>query len=753
MTYKGPGPEDLTDCDVVDLTSGFEQFQGPAVAFIGTINAMTAATLAVYPIFRELTDNCLHLHAKHYHSVSYDTKHEVSDKSDGGSNYITSSTQGNIDTLGIEQNSFTDVNQTGMIFGKDYAFENSLNLPRFYKAMFSSDVNDYSESMMTKLQDFDKYVTDAMSDLFMAAGDTCATNYAGASVPQSLILEFFKGEDLDNNGLIYGEDFVIDDPNAPLEITDLNDSNNLVNADGTANLPGTDSDGTGGTDSGGDGTGETDTNQVITWDDYLKTIDDTEEIIMECQISPFTKQELINELINEFDSRTDQNGDGLIYGKDFLIIGDSKPIELNPYVPLYLPGIIVTWISYVKSREYNQPYNISKYETLLIDEFIQNKDLDGNGIVYGRDFIIIDQCIDNSPLMAIDTDPNCQVFSLSQYDDTIKPYIENYVLDENIQAAKYNAEYLDKVDVDGNGLIYGVDFILTDYEDNKTECLWTIERYRNLSLSWTPAKLTALKLTEMISDYTQEEFDLYWMVSSPDDDVDEPVIEPVASISYDCESSSKPIIPLDFDAYDLSNHIILYNGTYWFDLGTDAESVWDGVYSIPDGTEINLTSLTVASTFEYFTDAIVYHIKSKAATSDAPYVFNIIVDGRTRVFPSERFFSITDQCLDFNDTVIQQIESSTESGNFIIVADTRTDKTIPFDKNDVTGYMVRWIYDDTLATGKWVLGSYYDRILNRVILLNYTEPRCNVCVPKFKSSEEFTHFLPFILNVVWNDIQ
>ena len=307
-----------------------------------------------------------------------------------------------------------------------------------------------------------------------------------------LILEYFKDSDIDGDGRIYGIDFIIDGDDAPEVLQDINDDNGLIDK-----IP------------------------IITWRKYITTIreykpnfnpdewadgpdsglwDGWEDDILippserddrsPCQIlPPFTRKQLTDDLIEEFNTATDVNGDGLIYGKDFYIIGDTKPIEIANRVPLYAPRVMVSWVAYCKSQEYDKTPNVEQYAALLLAEYNTNEDLDGNGLIYGVDFSISD-CDEFSDLDIPNVSP---IMTTSEYAITIVPYIEDYIIAENILATKFNTEYLDDVDVDGNGLIYGKDFILTDYENNKSECLWTHENYQNMELSWTSDKLIKLK--------------------------------------------------------------------------------------------------------------------------------------------------------------------------------------------------------------------------------------------------------------------
>jgi len=256
----------------------------------------------------------------------------------------------------------------------------------------------------------------------------------------------------------------------------------------------------------------------------------------------------------------------------------------------------------------------------------------------------------------------------------------------------------------------------------------------------------------MISDYTQTEFDQYWACANDDGPSGDPE-ELISTIDYGCDPNIRPIIPLEFGAVDMSGHIVLFNGLYWFDLGEGDIINYSGVHTIPDGTTIDLTGLSIAKTYQMFTDASIYHLKSvESITSVNPHVFKIITDDRLRVYPTSRAFSVTDACLELDDTIISQIETLTETRNYVVVNDARTNVNSGIFDKDVSNYMIRWKYDDELEVGEWVLSHPYERLLNRVMLKEDDEPCCQVCVPMHKESDEYKQFLPYVLNMTWNDI-
>ena len=146
-------------------------------------------------------------------------------------------------------------------------------------------------------------------------------------------------------------------------------------------------------------------------------------------------------------------------------------------------------------------------------------------------------------------------------------------------------------------------------------------------------------------------------------------------------------------------------------------------------------------------------MKLSNVTLESPYVFKIQNDKRDRVYPTTQVSSIVNECLSIDDTRVSQIEMLTESQTFIVVSDHRVNTSVPINKSNLTGYIIRWVYDDDLNEGRWVLAYYCRRILTRLMYESCNQnSNCSICVPSYKQSDEFKHFLPFIWNVAWNDI-
>jgi len=226
-----------------------------------------------------------------------------------------------------------------------------------------------------------------------------------------------------------------------------------------------------------------------------------------------TESEIIEDLQQEFNTGIDHNNDGLVFGKDFILL--NAPPELMTLVPPFMPNIILSWNAF-KLKEYYYPKDSPRedgyYIDLLNQELVYKIDKDGNDEIYGIDFHIIDdlkgldECIPGTPGTPI---------TWNQYLDTIRPYICTSYEDMEEFTVKLSVEFYSQEDLDNNDLIYGIDFLISDYDDAKTDCLWQIETDRACTITRDIPKLTQIRnkygfSTQMVVDYTQVEFDSYW---------------------------------------------------------------------------------------------------------------------------------------------------------------------------------------------------------------------------------------------------
>lgn len=96
----------------------------------------------------------------------------------------------------------------------------------------------------------------------------------------------------------------------------------------------------------------------------------------------------------------------------------------------------------------------------LIMEFMSNQDLDENGLIYGYDFKITGSFPSKPKILAgLDSDTDFQ--SLTPAVNMTWANFLNQSADD-VLAIVLCLEYINKIDLDGNDLVYGTDFDCTD---------------------------------------------------------------------------------------------------------------------------------------------------------------------------------------------------------------------------------------------------------------------------------------------------
>ena len=96
----------------------------------------------------------------------------------------------------------------------------------------------------------------------------------------------------------------------------------------------------------------------------------------------------------------------------------------------------------------------------LVMEFMSNQDLDSNGLIYGYDFKISGSFPDKPKiLVGLDADTDFQ--SLTPAISMSWATFLNQT-DDDVLAIVLCLEYIHKIDLDGNGLVYGTEFDCTD---------------------------------------------------------------------------------------------------------------------------------------------------------------------------------------------------------------------------------------------------------------------------------------------------
>ncbi len=315
-------------------------------------------------------------------------------------------------------------------------------------------------------------------------------------ITMNLIKEIISVEDKDSNGLIYNVDFYIPDvdKDKPLLITEIEKSSNLIPSKKA---------------------------KEVSMQHFLSTLGlgKYKQDLIDTIILPgkFLNM-MIKDLIDEVLTGKDVDNDGLVYGRDFIIMGDDTPVPLLSKYPLLMPDILMTWDAYLcyALDKFNGQLNGVDYLNLLKQEYDNNIDLDGNGLIYGYDFRFNPDHPGN-PENTFDILPQINVSGIYK---SWKAYIfelpnipmeiNGYMMEE--LSVKLSSEHHYTEDVDNNGLIYGQHFIISDYDQYKSDCLWQLETTMNLVRDPEVYNYLSTKYLPrgVREEYTIAEWNQYW---------------------------------------------------------------------------------------------------------------------------------------------------------------------------------------------------------------------------------------------------
>jgi len=360
-----------------------------------------------------------HFHQNHHHPVSHSTDTLINILNN--SSYQLRKTVGSVEYLMAEAYSLIDMDDNGLIFGKDFIFENNKDTSPYFKGVNIDPIVDY-HPVKINLKKF-------------------------TSLLPNIIFCPIEGKEVIN----------------------------------------------------------------ITDKDFISI----KEYLIEGEsmtIPQVTEKEVIDNLIEEFNTGIDYNGDGLIFGKDFILL--NAPSELMSLVPPFMPNIILSWNAFMMGENFRQvkpARNQQYYCDLLNQEYATQTDLDGNDLIYCQDFCISDDLDYLDPC-----DPYCvNKITWKQYFDGIR--LKPDISYDNIEefTVKLTTEFFNQEDIDNNDLIYGNGFLISDYDDAKTDCLWQVELYGSCTIIRDISKLTQIRndygfSPQMLVDYNQLEFDEYW---------------------------------------------------------------------------------------------------------------------------------------------------------------------------------------------------------------------------------------------------
>lgn len=247
---------------------------------------------------------------------------------------------------------------------------------------------------------------------------------------QRLAYELLNNTDRDGNGLIYGKDFIIDpsDPDKPRLLRACEKS---ISLEIYKRLP-------------------TDSDTLLTVQEYLDSVGEKQYTAPASSISKLLQEFILQEKVNT------QPGpcSGELYGTTFIIDPNDpdKPTELTQVeqdLKQPLPKKTMTWQQFKDlCRDYttdDQPTYTSENEPGTLE-----------------DLQTISQFIPNEllpSLKSIKSSNDCDYISTRLVGEWLKGY-----------------------DIDGNGLIYGVDFMFPNNEPKKLRCIKEIET----DVEWNP---------------------------------------------------------------------------------------------------------------------------------------------------------------------------------------------------------------------------------------------------------------------------
>ena len=518
--------EEYKEIDELTQTSiAFEDFLKTAVSLNDIINNTS----------KNFLDLIKHYHKCHKHYYTHDVKltKDSCNNSEVNKTFSIRNKNPKIDNLMLEFFAKQDLTSNGSIFGIDYYFD-STSCKNSYVSSVNSSVRFFNNQDIPKIK-WKKYVSYVMKSLkncdleFNPNGDyedhvIPEVDFATSddiqqfienndinSLSYIFISENKSGYDLDNNDLVYGYDFYIPDINSINKFLFDHTYSSAV---------------------------------ALSYESYLKSV--KKESIIMYNIPNILEPELINILNQEFNTGIDVDNDGYIYGKD-IIIYDS-PSNVIKDIP-YLPTTIISWnafkICYDNYLSKTKPRTIEYYLNLLKEEYLQNKDLDYNNLIYNIDFII-DEYYLFSQLNTIDINENCLKMSLENYLNTLPFKIYDSTSDTDVVCVRLAHEFSNienLIDTDNNGFINCLDFIISDCDSRKSESLSSLEK--NFLFSTYRDNLSYIKqifFTELNTiniDYTQEEFNQYWFSKSG---VMDPELQDSVQNEYGCKIVNNQIV-------------------------------------------------------------------------------------------------------------------------------------------------------------------------------------------------------------------
>jgi len=395
----------------------------------------------------------------------------------------------------------------------------------------------------------DKVIKDIIKNIVVRDSDI-------GNISKNFILEMNFKIDVDDNGMIYGEDFIIPEVNQSNEF--LQKIISSIPEDISKNIP------------------------IISLNTYLKDVNILSGDTIMIDIPHILEPELVTILIQEFQTGTDIDGDGYVFGKDIIIL--DPPEILKPYNPQYLPSTIITWNAFkqyykIFLESSNSTRQSSYYVQKLIDEYTTKIDQDYNDLIYNVDFIIKDDIYKPEELKIIEQNISLTQISFKEYAEALPFDILKGSNDSGIACVRLAHEFTYReqlIDVDYNGMINGIDFIINDYDLDKYDSLIQLERNTLFSIhrrNLNYIKCKYFKSSSIEYSYTQQEFNAYWENISGiqeqilDDNIEQDdfgrtvINSQITNISYPTWTNKTSSLPLFIPILSLYDFINMTNST------------------------------------------------------------------------------------------------------------------------------------------------------------------------------------------------
>jgi hypothetical protein len=644
--------------DFTKLLNGFAKLDSEYHAIVDLL-------LITKEALDEFIKLCEHIHSHHAHDIN--TSHEVNDiiVDHLAKAYAARESLPELENLSSELFEYQDLDDNGEIYGKDFILSPSGMIPEFvYNAAYNPGFKLLQQSGVKVRSDYNSYKKEVLLNSLKTPIDEDSLGQVLSDRVldpfKILLTEYMYDKDLDFNDKVYGKDFCLDknDVNCPDYLKDINCS---------------------------------DVSDIISVDDYLEYAVQGHE-----QMFPqVTMLEAITIAEEEFKTGVDVNNDGFVYGRDILVVDPNMPYVLKPLIPQYLPNYVVSWNVFILMMNTFHNNSVVKdkdhYISLLKQEFETGQDLDGNTMVYGVDFIISAWERELPGASEIR-------FSVEQYFDTILYYNRSIKsIDLETYSPIFRQELMNRDDVDGNTYKYLTNFIISDFDEEKNQCLYEAEANRlNIIPYWDSCSLELLYnngLTRQIkTNFNVDEFESYWFYKNN-----------ITIYEYPKQQYS-----IDISSLDTSNMILEWDGESFFKL-----------HDCDDYT-----------TFNILTNTILTHIMSHDSLK-----FKIISDNRPNTFvhkvPSKDIY-----VLDFREDIISLLEQTPYCQFYVIKDHTG---------NGFSQKLVEWdgetyyVYDSISMDIDW-----------EVVRINAFIDH-DVDTHSFRKKDNYIGIYPFIWMCTWDD--